>query len=962
MNKLIMDFSKTLTILTLLLFFIIFPAKISSQNYYEDSFPSLKDTVFYPAINSTLNAYKYDSVFYFAEDAFSYYFDKGQTDRANYIFNICCYYPLAIGMTDTVLPIINKKLDFLRHNTDTNNVHFATLNQIASFGYKYNSDFDKAKPYMENAVRIYESVPTPLLHKSSAYYNLGGIVLSTNDYYGAYTLYKKALEGFNTNFDTINQNFDYFRKHDAATSYIGIAFGMKETGQLLLTEAFNKKAYNTLIEYPKSELLAICEANLSSNYIDLEDYEKAIDFADSALSFVVNRNVELVLNDVYLTSLKNIGIAYSKKEDYNKSLDYLKTACNFLQKNLYDHNIQLSTIYSDIANVYYDMNNADSALAYFKIATQYAPNDPEVNIEFAEVLTKMGKNDKAISILKNISTDNVDNYINKKHNIKINTYLAKNYLSKYQLTNKLQDIETCLGYAKKSNSLIINHLNNTILGNNDLKLANDFHDIAEIGIQASYLLYQETGNQKYLNEFIQFNSQSTASKLNIEIGHLSNKSTNTSSNKQIDLLQNIRILENELQALSESDNQDLYAEIQENLTTLRIEAFELSYSLKENTIKSTINNDKIELKNVKQLLSSNEAIIQFFVSSDGIYSSIIRNDTTNIYFTKTNNITDIVINYNKSLKTGGKNYSSAANNIYKILFGKLSGNLTEIKKLIIIPDGILNQIPMEPMVTNTKSGKMLINDFSIVYNYSLYIWIKNRITINTKPLSFVGFAPIFSTQYNSNNIALYDPFVIDEYPILRSGEKLTPLPFSGTEVESIAQLFNVNGYSSDIFLDEKATEENFKNNINNKSIIHIATHGYSSITDPELSCLYLSPKSDYQHDNFTNDGKIYLGEIFTMSPSADLVVLSACKSGTGKIVKGEGVMALPRAFLFAGIPNIVSSLWKIHDEKTMNLMIDFYKEIVSGKSYANALRIAKLKQIETGELITNWGGIILIGE
>ena len=60
-----------------------------------------------------------------------------------------------------------------------------------------------------------------------------------------------------------------------------------------------------------------------------------------------------------------------------------------------------------------------------------------------------------------------------------------------------------------------------------------------------------------------------------------------------------------------------------------------------------------------------------------------------------------------------------------------------------------------------------------------------------------------------------------------------------------------------------------------------------------------------------------IGEIFTMHPQANLVVLSACKSGTGKISKGEGIMALPRAFLFAGVPNIISSLWKIHDEKTL---------------------------------------------
>jgi len=93
-----------------------------------------------------------------------------------------------------------------------------------------------------------------------------------------------------------------------------------------------------------------------------------------------------------------------------------------------------------------------------------------------------------------------------------------------------------------------------------------------------------------------------------------------------------------------------------------------------------------------------------------------------------------------------------------------------------------------------------------------------------------------------------------------------------------------------------------------------------------------------------------------------LVVLSACKTGTGKIEEGEGVMALPRGFIFAGVPNLMVSLWKIHDKHTKTLMVNFYKHLLEGNDYAKSLRLAKLQQIQKGALPLDWSGIVLIGK
>ncbi len=948
---------KTITTVVVFILLLLPIKKIVSQNYYEDSYPKLKDSVFYPEIDRILSAGHYDSVFYLANKAYNYYAEQGQKDTALYLFNLCCYYPLAIGMGDTVLPVIIDKLDYLRQNTDTNNVHYATLNHITSFGYKYYGQFKRAKPYIKTAVGLYETLRTPPLHKASGYYNMGGTVLNEGDFYGGYKLYKKALEVFTAEYDSLPRYHNYFRIHDVATAYLGIAFGMKETGQILLTEAFNKKAYNTLIKYPRTDIQSICEANLSSDYIDLEQYDTAITYADSALAYVERNDLKTILNDVYFTSMKNLGTAYSKKGNYDTALEYLDTIAVFLITNFPDDKIRLSYIYTEMAEVYYSAGNYDEALTYYKKAVESKPDNILVKLNLSEALTENEFYDRSIKVLKSIEADS-----DFKDNLMINSLLAKDFYGKYKKTEDTDYLKTSLHYATVGDSLILNHLNSTIFGENELKLSREYHDIAEVAVSCCFNLYNKTNDEQYLNEFVRLINQSTANKLNIEIGHLSNEKQDSHSSEQINLLIKIRNLENELLAISDKNNNENYNQISDSLTKLRIEAFELSYELQGDnvTTNSSDLNNVIDIEKISDLIKPDEAVIQFFLTDSTVYSSVITQNNIGIYHKTSPDISNQITSYYKSIKTGDNNLYNNSNTLYNTLFGQLTKELQGIDKLIIIPDGALNQIPFEPLITDLTDGRMLINEYSVTYNYSLYIWMNNRLNEKKAPLSFVGFAPVFSNIDTKKEITAYNPFIISDYPLLRSGEELTYLPFSGKEIISIDSLFHKHDVESKIYLNKDANEHNFKQNTENPGILHIATHGHSSLSDPELSCIYFS-QSGINSKNNTNDGKTFIGEIFTMQPKADLVVLSACKSGAGKVSKGEGIMALPRAFLFAGVPNIISSLWKIHDQKTYNLMLDFYDEVIKGSTYAEALRTAKLKQINEGELPTSWSSIVLIG-
>ena len=144
--------------------------------------------------------------------------------------------------------------------------------------------------------------------------------------------------------------------------------------------------------------------------------------------------------------------------------------------------------------------------------------------------------------------------------------------------------------------------------------------------------------------------------------------------------------------------------------------------------------------------------------------------------------------------------------------------------------------------------------------------------------------------------------------------------------------------------------------------MHFATHDFVNSGRPELSGLLLA-----QDTTSGEHGVLYSGEIYNLKLNADLVVLSACETGLGKIQKGEGIIGLTRALLYAGAKNIIVSLWQVADESTSDLMVDFYKNSLVSKgqiSYSEALRNAKLKMISEGKYAHPifWSPFILIGK
>lgn len=191
-----------------------------------------------------------------------------------------------------------------------------------------------------------------------------------------------------------------------------------------------------------------------------------------------------------------------------------------------------------------------------------------------------------------------------------------------------------------------------------------------------------------------------------------------------------------------------------------------------------------------------------------------------------------------------------------------------------------------------------------------------------------------------------------------SGWTVQPLRESRREVKGISRQYPAERVAA--YFGSAASEENLKTNayLGTARRIHFATHGLISERRPDYSGLVLAIDADPKED-----GLLQVYEIFNLKLSAELVVLSACSTGLGKVVKGEGIIGLTRAFMYAGAPSLVVSLWPVADRSTADLMVSFYRQMNRGESKADGLRRGKLELIGSGRYSHPfyWAPFVLVG-
>jgi CHAT domain-containing protein len=306
----------------------------------------------------------------------------------------------------------------------------------------------------------------------------------------------------------------------------------------------------------------------------------------------------------------------------------------------------------------------------------------------------------------------------------------------------------------------------------------------------------------------------------------------------------------------------------------------------------------------------------------------------------------------------------AAERIYHELVFPFEDHLCPpVEHLIIVPDGILYYLPFETLVksdTKTSEPKYLVELYDISYAPSVsslaHLMEKERPRRYTKALLAVGNPVYISRGAKKTELGEKCVDVLREI-FLEDGFELSALPHSRKEIRQVARCFPKE--KVDVLLDSQAREEVIKSKpLNEYQLIHFACHGFLDEKTPMRSALVLTLDDDVEEDGF-----LQAREISDLSLSAELVVLSACQTGKGRIENAEGVLGLPRTFFYAGARSTLSSLWKISDRSTSEIMPSFYRHLTAGNNKAKALRLAKLEMLRSAHSHPfYWAAFVLNGD
>jgi len=282
----------------------------------------------------------------------------------------------------------------------------------------------------------------------------------------------------------------------------------------------------------------------------------------------------------------------------------------------------------------------------------------------------------------------------------------------------------------------------------------------------------------------------------------------------------------------------------------------------------------------------------------------------------------------------------SAREVYQTVLAPARDRLKNAKDLVVVPDGVLFDLPFEVLLTEDPPDGATWGDLAFLARSHAITYAPSASTylaLRRKPEAWAG-----SGKAGIDLVALGDPDYSLLAPLPGRRQEITPLPHTRTEVSNIAAILK--DRSLDAYVGREANEAALKDALRGhpSRVVHLATHGIIDRAEPTASSIVLCPDS-----SGTEDGYLRTLEVMSSPMEVGLVVLSACESARGEIGRGEGVVGFGRAFLAAGARNVVASLWAVSDESTAILMEAFYRQMVTRKQpVGRALNRARLALLD----------------
>src|SRR3954453_456274 len=275
-----------------------------------------------------------------------------------------------------------------------------------------------------------------------------------------------------------------------------------------------------------------------------------------------------------------------------------------------------------------------------------------------------------------------------------------------------------------------------------------------------------------------------------------------------------------------------------------------------------------------------------------------------------------------------------------------------VRRLILVPDDALHQLPFAALRPGPKEPPLAARyELTEVPSATLWLsWKERRPAAAPIPALALADPPL----PGGDGVAPAAAKERAAVAVFASGIHLGPLPYARAESRAVVRDL---GGGSVQRLGEDASEVYVKTTPLKKfGVLHFATHAVTDEANPDRSGVLLAPGAANQ------DGLLQIREIVDLDLQGRVIVLSACSSNTGAMLRGEGVMSLARAFFQAGAHTVVASLWRLRDDEAADFFDRFYRHLGKGSSVAAALQAAQRDMIEDGAPAAAWAGLVVLGD
>lgn len=753
---------------------------------------------------------------------------------------------------------------------------------------------------------------------------------------------EEAIEYLNRNIAIMDNNEQARTAEDLAGTYGILSQVYTMQKKFDKAKKYSELMYNAQLENAGAESLEMAHDLLSMAFyhesteqfdLALANYERAIEIFD----------IHNISTRQKARAESSVGFIKIVKGHTQQGLERINEAVSILRKKGISKGFDLSNIYVTTGKEL--LNEGE-----YKRAIQYLDSAIAANIKTA---WKPGEANKPP----------VEQFVNPEVMFQALEHLIESHFSLYKQHKERIELDKSYYHLQMADTLVNYIQQETTNYSDKLAFRERVDHVYELAVEISYQFYKDSNDADYIGLAHYFMERNRNSLALLELSDsrarsFSNIPDSVLSHEEY-LISQIAYHDSKVYELSKSNE----ADSEERLRHHEKQLFELRR--KRNLLQQRIEQEYpdyarlkydhtyISLDEVQSQLDNDATFIEYSLQNDNSYVILTNKDGSAFKpFSSSSSFFEILEDFRSQLidPVGSEveDFMKKSNALYNELLQPFESQLNQ--KLYIIPNGVLSLIPFGALVKSTSpEGSLSFKDLNYIIKTHDVSYLNSSFGLldRDKDSNFNGLIA-FSPSFDEEQVIAYNDTT-------RSG--IAPLEFTEIEVDDISMLFE-----SEIYKNEDATESSFKTYAQDRSIIHIASHGIVDLEKPYFSRIMFSSDSR----DSVNDGILYLHEIYKMRFDAELAILSACNTGYGRVVEGEGVINLGNGFLGAGVKSVVNSLWLVNDKSTADLMRKFYYYLENGDNKDIALKKAKLQYLEKADVLHQhpfyWSTFVINGD